>query len=415
MIMTVTTILYSLLRDSVEAGMPHVDFTLYVNGFGSGSKQLMAIGMWFCLQTAVLLVYPAFMLWQKMRAVSPTCADAFFAALFLLYQMAAHTAVVTFIVQLNLPPVPSLCLSIEQLRFTMKSYSFVRENAYKVLHPWNKDDSTGPAIWYAGQMEPKVGSIASYLYFLFVPTLLYRDRYPRTPRVQYLRVFPTLLSVQFPSPSWSSCARRCSIPAITADMGMLSPFQPNLSQTSFWQCMLWGLCLQFMTGYFFLHSWSNMFAEMLRFADREFYADWWTCTSFSMFYRKWNLLIHDWIKAYIYHDLRDLFNSKFYNRIASFPTIIISALFHEYVLWAPFRFIAPILLVQYGTFGTILYFVKPSPNSKFWNYFIHIGLNIGVAAMVFCYTMELYARHLCPREESFSNTFMPRSLDCVLL
>eukprot|EP00731_Ephydatia_muelleri_P007988 Em0004g326a len=66
----------------------------------------------------------------------------------------------------------------------------------------------------------------------------------------------------------------------------------------------------------------------------------------------WNLLIHDWIKVYIYHDLRDLFNSKFYNRIASFPTIIISALFHEYVLWSPFRFIAPILLVQYGTFGT---------------------------------------------------------------
>eukprot|EP00731_Ephydatia_muelleri_P008001 Em0004g339a len=63
----------------------------------------------------------------------------------------------------------------------------------------------------------------------------------------------------------------------------------------------------------------------------------------------WNLLIHDWIKVYIYHDLRDLFNSKFYNRIASFLTIIISALFHEYVLWAPFCFIAPILLVQYGT------------------------------------------------------------------
>eukprot|EP00731_Ephydatia_muelleri_P007979 Em0004g317a len=65
----------------------------------------------------------------------------------------------------------------------------------------------------------------------------------------------------------------------------------------------------------------------------------------------WNLLIHDWIKVYIYNDLRDLFNSKFYNRIASFPTIIISALFHEYVLWAPFRFIDPILLVQHGTFG----------------------------------------------------------------
>ena len=77
----------------------------------------------------------------------------------------------------------------------MKTYSYVRETAKKVLTPWNKDDtsgtlntllwgevttsSPGPAVVYAGQMEPKVGSLANYLYFLFVPTLLYRDRYPR--------------------------------------------------------------------------------------------------------------------------------------------------------------------------------------------------------------------------------------------
>ncbi|KAL5496527.1 hypothetical protein EMCRGX_G012830 [Ephydatia muelleri] len=132
-----------------------------------------------------------------------------------------------------------------------------------------------------------------------------------------------------------------------------------------------------------------------------------------MFYRKWNLLIHNWIKAYIYHDLRDLFNSKFYNRIASFCPIprvrVVGPL--------PFHCHNPIGAIRHiwnpPSSPAILYFVKPSPNSKFWNYFIHIGLNIGMAAMVFCYTMELYARHLCPREESFSNTFMPRSLDCV--
>ncbi|KAL5496528.1 hypothetical protein EMCRGX_G012831 [Ephydatia muelleri] len=33
-----------------------------------------------------------------------------------------------------------------------------------------------------------------------------------------------------------------------------------------------------------------------------------------------------------------------------------------------------------GIFESVLYFIKP--NSKFWNYFIHIGLNIGVAAML---------------------------------
>ena len=61
----------------------------------------------------------------------------------------------------------------------MKSISFVRENGYKVLNPWNKDDDFGPAVWYAGQMSPQIGSFSQYLYFLFAPTLLYRDHYPR--------------------------------------------------------------------------------------------------------------------------------------------------------------------------------------------------------------------------------------------
>ena len=37
-----------------------------------------------------------------------------------------------------------LCL---QLRFAMKSYSFIRENAYKVIYPWNKDDTSGMFWW----------------------------------------------------------------------------------------------------------------------------------------------------------------------------------------------------------------------------------------------------------------------------
>ena len=62
---------------------------------------------------------------------------------------------------------------------SMKSYSFVRENAFKVLRPWKAKEGTGPAVWYLGQMKPQVGSFKQYLYFIFVPTLLYRDEYPR--------------------------------------------------------------------------------------------------------------------------------------------------------------------------------------------------------------------------------------------
>ena len=73
----------------------------------------------------------------------------------------------------------SLSPCLFQLRLCLKSYSFLRENCYKVLYPWNKDDDSGPAVLYAGQLEPKTSSFSQYLYFIFCPSLIYRDRYPR--------------------------------------------------------------------------------------------------------------------------------------------------------------------------------------------------------------------------------------------
>ena len=32
--------------------------------------------------------------------------------------------------------------------------------------------------------------------------------------------------------------------------------------------------------------------------------NWWTSTTFSTYYRKWNGIIHDWIHTYIYSDLK---------------------------------------------------------------------------------------------------------------
>ena len=54
---------------------------------------------------------------------------------------------------------------------------------------------------------------------------------------------------------------------------------------------------------------------------------------------------------YEFFSVFQLFNSNTYNKVAFFPTIVISAMFHEYVLWAPMRFVLPILLVMFGVFG----------------------------------------------------------------
>ena len=49
-------------------------------------------------------------------------------------------------------------------------------------------------------------------------------------------------------------------------------FSREMFVFTFMTCCLWGLVLQFMAGYFFLHSWLNLWGEVLRFADREFYS-----------------------------------------------------------------------------------------------------------------------------------------------
>ena len=80
----------------------------------------------------------------------------------------------------------------------------------------------------------------------------------------------------------------------------------------------------------------NFVSEVMRFADRNFYQvapaiyynytfdrvffffqDWWCSTSFSMFYRKWNAVVHDWIHAYMFNDVKAVsactYISKCYN------------------------------------------------------------------------------------------------------
>lgn len=51
-----------------------------------------------------------------------------------------------------------------------------------------------------------------------------------------------------------------------------SPCSAKVLAKTFLTCMLWGLVMQFMAGYLFLHCWNNLFGELLRFADREFYS-----------------------------------------------------------------------------------------------------------------------------------------------
>jgi sterol O-acyltransferase len=78
--------------------------------------------------------------------------------------------------------------------------------------------------------------------------------------------------------------------------------------------------------------------------------DWWNSTSFSAYYRTWNVVVHDWLYTYIYKDFSETLmpNNRIMPKLMVFA---VSALFHEYVLTFAFRYFYPVLLLMFGGVG----------------------------------------------------------------
>ena len=54
----------------------------------------------------------------------------------------------------------------------MKTHAFIRENTAKILYKKKNDDTEDDG-------SEGCPDFSKYLYFLFAPTLIYRDSYPR--------------------------------------------------------------------------------------------------------------------------------------------------------------------------------------------------------------------------------------------
>ncbi|VVC94396.1 unnamed protein product [Leptidea sinapis] len=141
-----------------------------------------------------------------------------------------------------------------------------------------------------------------YLYFLFVPTLLYRDEYPRTKRIRWSVVVSHFLEVaaiifyncfiweRFIVPYWSEYGKEPKVEAGTVVRAMFACILPGITS--------------FLCGFYcLLHAWFNAFAEMLRFGDRLFYEDWWTKSRYSNYFRAWNRVVHGWLRDFVYRPL----------------------------------------------------------------------------------------------------------------
>lgn len=74
----------------------------------------------------------------------------------------------------------------------------------------------------------------------------------------------------------------------------------------------------------------NFYAEISGFADRQFYQDFWNCTNFDEYARKWNRLVHEFLYRHFY--LEYLMRYKLTVFQANVWTFLFSIIFHEVYL-----------------------------------------------------------------------------------
>jgi diacylglycerol O-acyltransferase-1 len=90
----------------------------------------------------------------------------------------------------------------------------------------------------------------------------------------------------------------------------------------FWLAMFYAL----------FHTWLNLLAELLRFADCEFYREWWNATTVGEYWRLWNMPVHKWMLRHVYFPAIRHGVPKFYAGIVVF---FVSAVFHELLVAVP--------------------------------------------------------------------------------
>ncbi|CAH2074163.1 unnamed protein product, partial [Iphiclides podalirius] len=385
----------TVIYDFIERGKINIGATSIIHGFGDirrGAK------IWLWELAIALAFYPglriyaaAKKLFKNFPAISRTCS-----ILGVLGVVACEALVIVIptwdLARDHLAIASAATVTCEMFRFAMKIHAMAVACA--------------PRCVDGGEKLP---TFKHYVYFLFAPTLVYRDEYPRTKKMRcsvilfhFVEVaaiifYNSFLWERFILPYWSDYGKEPRVEAGTVVRGMFA-------------CVLPGVISYLCGFYCLLHAWHNAFAEILTFGDRLFYEDWWTTSQFSRFIRTWNRIVYLWLRDHIYKPLAPWVGRG----ISTLTVFVVSSLAHEVVLSLSFGFFYPVLLLEFGVFGVLLLPLTATSGRRFpsiLNLLMWLSFFFGNGLLWSLYSMEYFARKNCPPSGNDS-FFIPKSWSC---
>ncbi|CAH8637414.1 unnamed protein product [Schistosoma curassoni] len=169
--------------------------------------------IWLSMKMSTIFIpFWGVLLWMAYRPkvgkkICPT--DWIFFIAYIIYQVVFFMTSFRFTIICDLPPASTAIVTGEQVRLVMKSHAFVRYAIGRIFEE-GQDESTPPSPTttvtaginnhhYVNQSNSCViemeefPNFSRYLYFLLAPTLVYREKYPRTRSIRWYFVFSNFL------------------------------------------------------------------------------------------------------------------------------------------------------------------------------------------------------------------------------
>lgn len=162
------------------------------------------------------------------------------------------------------------------------SYAFTNRDLRHAL--LTLSDDCLPSL-YAACPYPRNITLHNLTYFWWAPTLVYQPVYPRTSQIRWTYVAKRVaevaglsIAIWIASAQYAAPLLRNSLDGIS-HLDTFSTLERLLKLSSI-SVFCW------LAGFFALfQSFLNALAEVMRFADREFYTDWWNTSSVRTYWR----------------------------------------------------------------------------------------------------------------------------------
>eukprot|EP00088_Acartia_fossae_P016735 TRINITY_DN1940_c0_g1_i4.p1 TRINITY_DN1940_c0_g1~~TRINITY_DN1940_c0_g1_i4.p1 ORF type:complete len:520 (-),score=41.79 TRINITY_DN1940_c0_g1_i4:73-1632(-) len=262
----------------------------------------------------------------------------------------------------------------------------------KVKEQIQEVDKSGlkPVAW------PDNLSIRDIYYFWFAPTLCYELNFPRSTRVRKLFLLRRFIELIIGVNVSIAVVQQYIIPSVVNSLMPFAKMELGLASERLLKLALPNHLLWLIAFYLFFHSCLNTLGELLQFADRDFYHDWWNAVNIAKFWSTWNLPVHRWCVRHLYKPLLHAGCTKTTGMLIVFFT---SAFFHEYLISVPLRvfkiwaFLG--MMVQAPLFP-FTRFVEKNIGPRMGNICVWISLILGQPLAVMMYYHDFVVEHFGP-------------------